>query len=250
MLHRLAQEYGYDEDEILSTPSEQLSLQLLRIQRNLQQVRQDNAAQRVAQEGQVQTPDEPVDIGLTPEDEGEIHPGIVKALKNPHKKIKELEARLAQAEEREKSRAAVSAKERIDDAFASLPEKFHKMFGIGTYDELVRKDPSAVKRRNAALSAAGVDLQHLPPPRVLVQKLQAGATDLFMVEEDTGYKTNGKVKPPYDEETWNQSGAARPTHRHAEDLPLGEQRAIKALEKRMGADALPSKRIDDMGFLG
>lgn len=184
----------------------------------------------------------------------DIHPSLVKVIKDQARRIRELEALSETVKTlagREQARAAQTAAQQIDGAFAALGEDFHPLFGAGgVHSGEVKADSMEYFRRKAVLDS----FAKVPPgPGSVEENIQKRARELFGAGLPSTPKFGSSVPtrktPPKDpetgrfvkpdeydeaqarEEAWVRGGTARPTHREADDLPKGRERAIRKVRE-------------------
>ncbi len=255
-----AKEVGFTDNEITSTPSEQLNAQVYRIQKAAriasEQARDQLARLRhepqVAEKVAPAPPPEPDDdlIFSQLEEEGydkRLIGSIRKALKLS-KQVEPLKSEIGEVTKRDQVRSVTSNTEKIEAAFEALGPTFHKYFGDVAASEMP-KDAIEIRRRRMILSEAGIDFTR-DSVQAIKKKIKTAAEIAYGpvaakpadpyagVVPKNGQAKSGKT---YTEEEWQAAALAQPTSRVAEELPPGEERAIKNLAKKLGVTADTSR---------
>lgn len=205
------------------------------------------ASEAAASQSLSQAVEKPIpsgDLGLTPEEEEEIHPPILKASKTIktalEAKIAALEARLSKFEQAEARRENQTATERVDGVFA----KYEDIFGKGKHSDL-KPNSVDMTRRLAIVNLVRADSS------------SASIEDKMAKAIETLY---GSVKPSSASEAdplearkkdWAEGAVQRPTNRVTKE-PSGVEKATRGVEsalKEMGAGAKPNGVPDSEDFL-
>lgn len=266
--------YGFSDSEIAALPTDQLHAQVWRMHKVHQGLRQQMDADRakIADTQRKEQPVAPVpaidpeeEELLTLEREG-LDPRLTKFLKlsrSAKKELEELKAHVQEREQRDQKRVISGVDAMVEDGFAALGDSFKKIFGTGTLNELGENSPAA-KRRFDVVRSAGIDI-NTDSAATIKKKITAAANSIYsdMIDQAVipavpaapsayGAALNGKQAngTTPSKEDWNQAGLRRPTSREVEELPPGEERAIRNLAKKMGADvgAVPDS-VEKDGFL-
>ncbi len=255
---RMAEQFGISQAEIDATEPEALDEALVLLQRQLLDDRQRLVAQpaRMKPAEADENPAAPAapakpaafDLGLTPEDEADLHPSLTKALKTLAAKINELESlkgAVGTIQQREQRREFESFQQRCDAAFA----KYEVVLGKGTFSE---QEPNSValRRRQAVLDTAQRDNQKIPfekrveravetlfgtvaqAPAAASSPAAAAApapTPEQLLTRDSQGRITGRITP----DQWNAAATARPSHRETPALPPGKERAEKFVGEQM-----------------
>lgn len=247
----MALDLGISQEDIDTNSPESLEEAVLQLHNaELRRIREDAERAKVKPvEKQVEEEDETIDWGKDedgkPLSEKDIAPGIVNALKGIHKssskKVKELEAKLSKAEEREETREREAVRSKIDNAFEKLGNE--AMFGKGSVTSHHNDSPERA-RRNAALAVA----QNMTEGS-FEQRLAKAAKLLF------GEPTKSEEpKPAYDpleerRKAWADGGVAKPTNREGAKEPKGLALAKKTFIKEMKAAGLSTDTSEETSEL-
>lgn len=259
-----ARELGMVDDEDLDIPTQTLSRWVNARLRERVQYQDQYLRERTLSEGQVRNlePERPkppaeddIDLGI---DEAQYDPGIIAAMKrlalSSQKRIKDLETKLAQTEQREQAREQTERERHIDGLFDRLGKPYEKLFGSGPMNTI--QDQGQRARRIAALQAA-ID----PKTKQIGNLSQAAkilfgdgeqaapAGDLGAYEDPAKPTANGA--PRITPEQWANGGVAAPTQRIAKELPPGDARAVKNLTEKLrqqNGEVLPDSQELE-GFL-
>jgi hypothetical protein len=251
---RMAEQFGIPQAEIDATEPEALDEALVLLQRQML----DDRQRLIAQPGRVQTnepaptetppatPAKPAgfDLGMTPEEEADLHPGIARMFKTLAAKITELESlkgTVGTIQQREQRREHESFQQRCDAAFA----KHEAILGKGSYAELNPNGPE-LRRRQAVLDTAQRDNPKLPFEARVQRAVEAlfGAqpvaspapaapvqqpTSEQLLTRDAQGRITGRISP----EQWNAAATARPSHRETPAKPPGKERATEFVAEQL-----------------
>ncbi len=255
-----AKELGADDAYIDSLTTNQLAHAIyLTERRERELLREQQVANALQRQPAPEPPPAPAvvdDDVIDAETASAIDPKILKRLdrvKSLEKELEEIKGHVKAGAERERAREQKTVFDRIDDAFASMGEKYAKLFGEGTHEELASGNPSALRRRAAVVREAGFT-KDIPAPKVLLQKLRAIADDLFMPAESAApqdpnaygegvipkgkqpAKPKGGARPTQEE--WDEAALVQPTSRQSPvDKVKGDKAAMQAVhdwQKRNG----------------
>ncbi len=163
-----------------------------------------------------------------------IHTNSKTQIKELKKQLAEREAKEAAREQAEASRAQHEGFQRVEDAFASLPEKYRKIVGDGYVNEIT--DPKAKKKaesiRGKILATLGVNnFATVPGDRVIKRNIIQAIDDLYegLLEADDKAPPT-KAHPT--EEEWEGAGLKVPSD-PPPSLSLGKQAFLKAAKKKL-----------------
>lgn len=123
---------------------------------------------------QTVAPEDDLGIDLT-----EVHPALAEGIKKLHKDNLELKRFQAESMQREVNRVAQTQRDLIDEAFESLGEDYHSVFGKGAVGAEVQTTSAEFKRRVAVLQASGLDLSKQPPGKAIKNAVIQAAKELF-----------------------------------------------------------------------
>ncbi len=250
-LRRLAIRLGASEDAINQTSTSDLADWIEEQQIVLERERDSHERSRAVQNFNRKqeeapapvTPKEPDDLDVIEqfEKESNLDPKLAAIFKKLVKENRESKEQVGSLKKQADDRVIASAEERIDDCFATLPDKYQKLFGNGTLAECTASER---KRRGAAFIAAQIDARNPPSPKILAKKLMAEADELFSVapdepaEDSNGYASleqpkNGKALngKRFTEEDFEQGTLARTTQRSSKPLK-GKKAAVKAVSDK------------------
>lgn len=255
-----AKEAGFDDNEIASIPTDQLHAQVHRAQRAARLAQQQereafariHGQERPQQPREQAPPPEPDDNLVIDELEKEGYdPRLMKTMRKLIARNKELEtikSEIGNVAHRERERSVTTNTEKIEAAFESLGPDFHVYFGDGAASEMANGSPE-LRRRRMMLADAGINFDK-DSVQAIKKKIKAAAEIAYgpvlnkkkPVEEVPdpyagvvkSSKTNGQR---FTNEEWDAAAVARPTHRDNAELPLGDERAIRNLAKKMGKTA-------------
>lgn len=241
-----------------------------------QRLRFQNEQLRARQvtEGQVRTPqpepkEEEIDLDFgvgedgRPLTEQDFHPGLVRALKGMTKKQltenKLLREELAKRDERENARELNRAAAVFDAAFAALGPEYELVVGKGPGREMTQANQDEYDNRIAILTRAQADPRQHTVAQVKA-RVKAAAEKMFgkfIGKNPAPYAevqkpgqvrlTNGAapVKPRISQEDWEEGALARPTQRVMQDMPNGEEKAVRNLASKMDQEVIPdSEELD------
>lgn len=183
----------------------------------------------------------------------------VKALSATNQKLQE---ELEQLKKREQQFAQSRRDDMIDAAFAGLGEQYHSLFGQGAISEL-DENSAQRKRRNAVFAYAG--LTDGDSIAIMRKKLKATADELWPTQPQKPAKaeppslypptparngTPANGMRPFTTAEWEEGTLRRPTSREVQELPEGDERAVRNLQKRMGSNlpAPVSNEAAEEGF--
>jgi hypothetical protein len=274
-LAQAASQFGYSAEEISSTPTEKLQLECNRIWQHREQARQEAANQRTLEKSEARTQEAAAAVESEPdiedilaewEKEG-VDPRTVRVLRKlaaSAKRVDEVETKVKTREQRDAEKEARSIEVMVDEAFEGLGEAGEEWFGKGGMRSLDSKAPES-QRRNVVYNNAGIDA--LDTPKTIAKKIQAAAK-LFLkdsaapkkpVPDQNAYGTEPAATIPkpisangrqYTAEEWAEAGGARPTHRTQEELPPGDEKAIRNLDAKLrGGDRSQAERVRGLGLL-
>lgn len=251
-LVRMARDLGLSDEEINSTPTEQLDDIVYHLNRQaLQSAREASRTEtfhqsqdrRAAPQEEPVAPEAPDEYGLDL-DESQYAPGLVRALKEvagkSKREIEALQKQVRSLEEREKNRQQESVTRQLDRLF----EKADKptLFGKGGRHELAAEGPEYM-RRIAVLSA-----MDRMKEGTLAEKFQRAVTMLYGQAPQPSEPANGNQLSDQ-QKRWNDAALAKPTQRQSEE-PKGEAKALKSAARYMRENGIGD--ADDMteeGFL-
>lgn len=206
---------GFTQDEISRSTADSLGNAVALMQR------------RGVQQQAPATPPAPPDpkqlLGITEEEEEEFGPvamGVLTRMATENAKNKqELEARLAQYEQREQVRSRDQMATTLETAVGGLGDEYSAVLGKGTLPELMKTNYDAYRRRHWVLTnlqREGVDFLSAPV-EVIRQKLREQVERDFpgMVKPGTPAAPNPAemAKPRFTAEEWAKSGSPPPTQR-------------------------------------
>ena len=247
---RLALKYGASREAIDHTTTGDLAewieeQEIIREQERDRGIRQQAVDQSRREPVEKPVNDDGIDWGLdeagVPITEHSIHPPLAKVIKDQQKELRELRKALKTTTEREELRAKVSARERLDEMFVSLPEKLHGLFGSGPVEECT---PEELSRRISILRAAGINHTDPPSSKVGARKI-ADALALFSQEktaepepespydkspEKLALQPNGK--PRITPEQFKNGTLAKTTQRNDKE-PKNRNSAARAVAEKM-----------------
>lgn len=251
--------YGYSEEEIKAIPTGELTKMVLRMNRALEKQRREDATFQSLDNARVNVRPEVTqpkvdddDLGLG-ETEALLYPEVTALLKKQQKRIRELEGGLKDTRDRELTRTQLTVDNMVDEAFDALGENFAKVFGKGDVTELTKGSPE-LTRRLAVLKMAQIDFLKVSPkqakqviksvaemlfgsqaPAEPAKKAGAYETALAGATDAPAPAKNGK--PRITPEQWNGAATAVPTHREPDDLPDGDEKAVRGVAKKLNARA-------------
>jgi hypothetical protein len=248
-LVRMAKDLGLDDGEIASFPVDRLEEVVYHLNKQaLSQARQSSIERTIAGAterglgGQQPDPSAPAaattpaatedfDLGI---DETQYDPGLIAAIKKmgaaQEKKIKDLESRLEQVNQREAVRANETMANRIDRAFT----KHETHLGKGKGREL-EEDSRDYQRRIAVL--AMVDRNK--SKQSLEAKIDLAVKNLYGEPAAAPARKPATVLNQDDDgledrrREWANGGLARPTQRQPSDLPNGTRKAEKSVAAKL-----------------
>ncbi len=253
-LQRIATDFGIAQEEIDSTPPEQLDDLLYHLNRQLlaDRERRFNPPPRElpAEQPAVTAPvvdEDAVDWGTDeegkPYDENAYQKPIAKTIKTAaelRKKNKELEERLARLEGREVERMTSERDRSIDSAFSKLGAAFEPIFGKGDIANLA-KDSDERAARIAIVSMIGqlkegtLEQRIAKAAKLVYGRFAKNSEAPSQYEADDAEPTprkpaqrNGRIT----QEDWEAGALARPTQREAKPQK-GTQAAYRAVAKQM-----------------
>lgn len=216
-LAAMARDMGIPEDEIASTPTEQLDDTVYHLFRQRREMANRN--QRTDPDAPA-TPahQEPAEDHLDLPGAEDFDPRLTGFLKRQAAELKSLKAQLADTAQREQGRAQESMGDRIDRYFDE--EKDEGRFGKGGRRSLTADSPEFL-RRMAVLQAMdkmreGTEAQRFKKAMTLIY----------------GSSKASSSKDPEDElekrkRDWEEGAVAQPTHRNGAAEPKGVKRAVK-----------------------
>jgi hypothetical protein len=263
-LLRRAYEVGMSDQEIDTTPTEQLEDMVwrrygeatanARMNTNSQAVQPPQPVQQQAlpPERPQLDPDEEINFG---EFEEVMDKGFVKTLKDKFKKtltrLKEHETRLVELDNREKKRQQEAEQRNRAQAHATYMDKLfakHAQFlGDERWQELTPADPNALKR-DAVLRLAQADQSR----RSDQAKIDAAVGIMFGVQQRAPGQQRQAPRTARQQQ-WDEAGLNRPTQRRAAPEVNGVRKAIANVTgylDQMGADAGSNGAADYEDFLG
>ncbi len=215
-----------------------------------------NQAQRAApvEAAPVKEPDD-LEILEQYEKDSQLDPKLANIFKKLIKENREAKEQVGALAKQADDRVVASAEERIDDCFATLPEKYQKLFGSGTLAECT---PAERKRRGVAFIGASIDARNPPSPKILAKKLMAEADEVFSVPADEP-ETNGYEGLTAEKSAKKPNGTVlngkRPTIQDYEDGVLAkathrsskEPKTVKGA-KRAVAEKMRELQLTDADF--
>ena len=261
---RAARTFGFSDEEIAETPANSLYRQVIRLHQEREQAYRALATEQdltrrdaSVQSGAASTP-LPAVTEVPDEDYIEQFAnetgfdkrfaGLVKKLLAENKKLSETVGALSK---REQIRDQVATSNVLDRAFGSL-KGYEKQLGKEAMENLVKDSPEA-KRRIGLLRAAGINPANagqIPEAQITKALSDAAALMLGPVTTDPyveAMKPGAPAKPAangqppqgrFTQKEWDDAGLAVPTSRGADDLPPGEEKAIRNLAKKLGQEAV------------
>lgn len=262
-LYEAAAHFGIDREDADEIPFARLNAMVHKMNRQNLERQADESRARLVQEGQVRTPPpapepEPeLDFGINPETgkpytEEELDGPMLRVLKAQEKRLREQEKAIAARDQRDGERSRKQSFAELDDAFESLGEDDAKLFGSGPMSEITEEAHRV--RRKAIVDQAKIDFSTATPKQIrakikAARDLLYGAAPAAQADPyDLNKKKNGKTveEPPVrgkriSPEDWNRGGLIPPTRREAEELPDGEEKAVRNLEKKIG----PGSQYDE-----
>lgn len=267
-LVRMARDLGLSDEEINSTPTDHLGQVVQLAQANIQKfvnqrMAEDEANKRSFLQQQQPTP-KPVEaeeeISLAGLDESLHSPEIVGAFrqlaaanKTAAKRIKELEGRLSQGEQREQARHQMTRNQEIDAVFASLGPQIEKHIGKGTGQQVKTGNPVAFQNRLrlvARVAALEKTEQSLGNSDFsFADELKNQARSMFNVPVE---ESEDEPAPALSAEEqllqqrraeWNGGTVARPTQRRQGQEPAGPAKARKSVAKALANAGFPNGTI-------
>lgn len=186
--------------------------------------------------------------------DADIHPAILKVIKDQARRIAQLEGVSGQLVNVEVSRQQRTIDDLLDDAFEALPAGLQAIFGKGSINDL-EKGGKEQKRRLALLVSAGIDTTKPPRIKELVRRLSEAAADLYPqaatadppapagsygpgsaapapAAKPTPPKdpSTGKFLPTADE--WASAGSLTPTPRR-HPAEKGFEKAVEAVAQKL-----------------
>ena len=181
-------------------------------------------------------PAESFSLGLSKEEEEEIAPGLLKALKavatelNDNREVRKLVGAL---KHREINREATTRAGMIDAAFDHLGKDYEKYFGAGTGAEM-KNDSSEMQRRMAIIKAASIDWSK--GAAHVKQQIKKAAELVYPpapepYTEVPSVPTNGHG-PTEEQKRWTEAQLQRPSNRESPQ-PKGRKAAIAATQAKM-----------------
>ncbi len=251
-LSKLAKDYGFSDEEIAESSSEQLHERIHDRHVERQRWQSDRAEQRYIQNtpdgaSVAQTPVPQTSSAGQPQsgkvsdpspesepafDRQQYDDGLVKVLDYLLDKVKEvgiLRLQVAQHHGHIQGQIVRTATQQYDEAYARHPA----LFGTKSFDKLDKKSPEMLKRyaiHNLITSEA------FKGEKGTIQELVDKATGiLFGTTEEEPPQTpiprprNGRPTP----EEWDSGGLARPTQRSSPPEPKGTRRAERAVSAKM-----------------
>lgn len=251
-LVEVARSFGYSDSDIDELTTAQLNADCLRLTHKQNTLRSNLAAERTAQDAQVRAPaperakpqaDEDEEALDALEKEG-FDPRLSKVVRKVLKENKQLRSELGGIAQREQLREERTTAEVIDGAFEAMEQA--ALFGEGAIEDL--GETAEGRRRLAVVRMANIDLKK-DNATTIRRKVKQTAKELFggsepakKKAEETPYdaalgKTNGKPAKRITKEQWNDAATQKPTNREGSDLPPGDEKAIKGVKARLGADA-------------
>lgn len=255
-LVEVAKDHGFADDEIEAmTPAA-----LGRLAHVLQRQELEHTRQALAESAIHETrgarpvvpdpePKPEEELGL---DEAQYDPGLVGVLKKLHAENKALRGRLTEGEEREQRRAQSERSRAIDAAFAKLGPDFQEHFGEGDIFDLPMESAERAKREAVVSLALQQKDGSLPARIAKVAKQLFGAKAKPTADPSAEYEAVAKPgkngKPRITPEQWREAGTAVPTQRKELDLPAGDDKATRNLERRMREQETPDS-VELEGFL-
>lgn len=270
-LRKFAQDMGFSESEIASTPSERLWTEVRNTHQILSQERAAGAAFRgTSPPPAAKPPADELEFDHEIEVEGvrrkataaDYDPGLVKVLKENKKRMAELDEKLAKFSEAEGKRTERSRAEVYDAAFEALAPKYAQLFGDKDGEALA--GTREMKRRIAVLNLAGCNFEKdtasaikrkiteaaeelygtIAPAKPAKPDPYAGVTD----EDDTDLEPAPRKRKSRATE-WEEEGPlAKPAARVRQRIGKGVEASDRAVAEAMrakGMDPGPLNRGKD-----
>lgn len=241
-LRQMAEEYGYTAEELAAKPTAELEREVAAIHRREQQ--RQAAIQHAAQTPASQQPttpaapasqarpgDDEIDWGVDeagrPYTADDFSPGIVRQIREQHKKIKDLEARIGGVQQTAAQKAGEDFERQLDAEF----EKHQDVYGKGRTRDLLPSSPEFQRRL-----ATYQHLQGLGARKALT-KLDQDVGN-FRAAMFGAVKTAAAAAAPAGNgrptaEQWGQGGLVKPTARNSVPEPKGKERAAKVVAKKL-----------------
>ncbi len=259
-LVRLAMKHGATRDAIEQASQNDLlewvEEQEIQRERDREQNLRQSEAQRVVQTQVSGSPAKPAEDEIdwgTDEDgrrieEKDILPGLRNLIKRQQKELKELKGGFEETTKREQARASQIGRDRIEDGFAGLEDRYQQLFGSGTLADCT---PAQQKCRIAVLKSLGIDTDNAPSQKLLSRKIAKEAAELNMIQdkepEDESYAASANLPAT------QPNGKARITEKQFEDGTLTrvsnrvpkEEKGKKLAYKRVAEKMTELKMNDD-----
>jgi len=249
--------FGIPEDVVKDLAPHKLSSMLIRMQQQQLVQQRQEALQRTFEESQARTAavppppkdiyDEFKDIDLGTEEDGTptirtIHPALLKVLKA---KLDKQEATIRELKDTEEKRLNTQLDDAVDEAVAELNAK--EFYGEGGLRELAQDAPERQRRlklyRDAEINP------NVDSPRKISVKIKKAHEDrlkeisLLAASQKPVAATPGGYEAPtpsqpsegprFTPEQFAEGALSGPTSRELEELPNGEEKAIRGLEKAL-----------------
>lgn len=260
-LLKQAQELAFDDDD-MSLPTDQLYKQVNRVMKERAQWRDTQSLLRTIEQGQglgrgplSEAPKAPPalapeeSLGISKQEEEEIHPSIITLFKNQARQIAELRQFIAQIRNVQVQREHESYSQAVHRIISEHAEP--GIVGDKSFAEFDWESPENSPRQaihNEAVRLAGGPkatpaeaLKRIPEA---VQRLRYGK------RSEKGEKKTQPAAPPrngksYTPEEWAAAGLPVPTHRSGAPEPNQDEVAYSKLEKRMrDAGVIPGPAED------
>lgn len=244
----IAAYFGLDEASVADLPPHKLSSLLLKMQQqHLQQAKQDNLA-RLFEASQARTaavePAKPKDefaefegIDLGTDEAGQplsardIHPGILRLLKA---KLAPVASELSSIKSQTKNQHDSA----VDDSIAALEATDY--YGDGDMIDFAQGTPERF-RRQTLYTSAGIlptdSARQIASKIKKADKILRTSSQAVPQANSSEYQAASSQAPSvpvFTEEQFALGGLNAPTSRELEEIPNGEEKAIRALEEKMG----------------
>lgn len=259
-----ASDLGYTQEDLDTTPTDQLGREISRLHKQLRQnTRQDDRAQTVeTARGSVEPlPPEPekdeLDFGGVKDDEGSpftekhLHPGIAAILKAQAKQLKDLKADLEAVKGYTQSKINeenLTIAERIDNTFAKFNDP---RLGKGSVDQL-KPNSTELMFRRAILAKASEMAGERSSKEAKLGKLEEAYKSLFGSSPPKAEEPAAPSAPAgtsrITKEQWKNGAVNRPTQRKGAPEPRGVSKAEKAVAEKMREEGLSGEGGEDVNL--
>lgn len=249
---QMAQDFGIPQAEIDAATPEELDSAVYHLNKqylaHLSDLRR-NQPNQPAPQAPAAPPEDAIEWGEHKDDvtgevrkyaDADIHPSIVKVLKEQARQIRELKQHLGQINQRDEQREVESSAGAIDKFFNDLASP---LFGQGSWQEMA--DTAEYDRRKAVVLKATELAGPNATRRQQLAKLKAAQERLYPEVKPARETEQPKAAPEKarddlgrytpQQRRWIEAGVLKPTHRANGDEPKGLQRATNALREKMEA---------------